>query len=114
MELPDVTQLTEQQWDQLVAAIQQAREAKEIERQLEHDALSGDISSSVAALDKLIGPLDPPRPTMTRVTSGGASIREMRTFNAAELGANSGLAHAMSLAALEKLAVTVRNIAAVR
>ena len=104
MELPDITQLTEQQWDQLIAAIQQAKVAKEIERQQEAEALVSGIGDAVQTVTDLLGPENPTAPALT-------SLREVRLYTAAEMGANTGLAHTLAFQAIEILAEAVRDIA---
>ena len=104
MELPDVTQLTEQQWDQLVAAIQQARVAKKIERQQTAEALKADIIGSVESIDALIGPENPLGPSF-------ASLRELQKFTREQKHANAGWAIEVILEYMEKMALVIRDIA---
>ena len=104
MELPDITQLTEQQCDQLVAAIQQAKVAKEIERQQEAEALVSGIGDAVQAVIDLLGPESPTAPALT-------SIRAVRLYTNAQMASNSGVAHSLTFQGMEILAEAVRDIA---
>ena len=104
MELPDITQLTEQQWDQLVAAIQQAKEVKRIERELEQAALKKEVSNSPAALDALIGP-------DTGATPGFGSIAALKAFTDQQIQGNLVLAVRKLLDNEDKIARILRDVA---
>lgn len=105
MELPDITQLTEQQWDQLVAAIQQAKVTKEIERQQEAEALKTSISGVTTELRTLIGPDSPTTPSMN-------SLTEVQLYSGDQMVTHARLALPLIFADMEKLARAVENLAA--
>ena len=103
MELPDITQLTEQQWDQLVAAIQQAKATRRIEWELEQAALKEGVSNSPAALDALIGP-------DTGATPGFDSIAALKAFTDEQIASNLVLA-IRELLDNDKIARILRDVA---
>lgn len=104
MELPDINQFTEQQWDQLVAAIQQAKVTKKIERQQEAEALKGNITDVVPALNLLIGPDKPTVPSAN-------SLSEMKLYTATQAAALVGPALVKIILVVDKLARAVRDLA---
>ena len=103
MELPDITQLTEQQWDQLVAAIQQAKVAKEIERQQEAEALLSSIGGAISSVKALIGPDNPTVPGLN-------SLTEIQKYTDAQMAANAGKAHRLTFIGMEILARAVEDM----
>lgn len=104
MELPDITQLTEQQWDQLVASIQQAKVAKALLKEQEVAALRAEIAGSVGAINALIGPENPPIPSFD-------SIRGLRKFTRQQMHDNAGWAIEVILEYMEKIALVIRDVA---
>ena len=110
----DLAGMTDSDLHQLIDSIQAQLAANRAALEQEKAEIIGSIGESVGVLDALIGTLNPARPPLTRVQAGDVTIREMRTFTAAELGVNAGLALRLILGGLEELAVTTRNIAATR
>jgi len=105
MELPDITQLTEQQWDQLVAGIQQAKEAKRIQQQQAQEALKTSISGVTTELRALIGPDSPITPSM-------GSLTEVQLYSGDQMVTHARLALPLIFEDMEKLARAVENLAA--
>ena len=104
MALPDINQWTEQEWDQLVAAIQQAKVAKALLKEQEAAALKAGIAGSVGAIDALIGPENPATPSFD-------SLRELQKFTRPQKHDNAGWAIEVILEYMEKMALVIRDIA---
>ena len=106
MELPDITQLTEQQWDQLVASIQQAKETRRSEREQALWTLKKGVWSATGELDRLIGPDQP-------LIASVDSLTEMSLFTDQQIQNNLVKAVKSLRSITERIARTVRDMAAV-
>jgi hypothetical protein len=105
MDLPDITQYTEAQWDQLIASLQQAKVTKEIERQQAQEALKTSISGVTTELRTLIGPDNPTTPSM-------GSLTEVQKYTGDQMVTHARLALPLIFEDIEKLARAVENLAA--
>lgn len=111
MILPTLTDLTDPTvTDGEVAALQAAVMTAIAEREARRDTaewtLKTDISATISALDKLIGPASP-------TVKSAQSLTEANLYTAPELAAATGIAHDAELAWMLTIARTVRNLARV-
>lgn len=104
MPLPDINLLTESEWDQLIAAIQQAKVTKEIERQQAQAALKGSISGVTTEITQLIGPDNPITPSMN-------SLTEVQLYSGDQMVQHARLALPLIFEDIEKLARAVDKLA---
>ena len=103
MAIPNVNQWTEQEWDQIIAAIQQAKVAKEIERQQEAEALLSNIGGAISSVQALIGPDNPTVPGLN-------SLTEIQLYTNAQMAANAGQALRLTFMGMEILARAVEDM----
>ena len=103
MAIPDVNQWTEQEWDQIIAAIQQAKVTKEIQKQQEAEALLSNIGEAISSVQALIGPDNPTVPGLN-------SLTEIQRYTDAQMAANAGKAHRLTFIGMEILARAVEDI----
>lgn len=105
--------LTPEQTRELLTALSTHLAQLEQANAEETETRRGDITGAVTALEGLLGPANPDRPSMERLQAGDVSIREVNTFTAEELGAHAGLALKLILSGMDVLTGTTLDVARV-
>lgn len=105
MTVPDLSELTTEDLRTWIDALNNRYAQLEGQRAAQALQRKTDIANAIARMETLLGPDD--------AEAGTGNINAVRNFDAETLGANSGLALELVLAALEELTVTTLNIARV-
>lgn len=103
MEIEDMSDADLHMLVQQIQTLLQQRQQEEVNR---HNDMRAEIFQAIGTLTSLLGPEDPPRPTMENLVVGNVSIREVLTFTPEELQAHSGLAIQLVLRGMEVLTAT--------
>ena len=102
----NVTEMSRDELNSLMGAIQQQLAALDVAQQLDRDESAEAIAASVATLSALIGPDKPTSPGLN-------SLTEIQKYSDAEIAANVALAFRRVFAGMELLARTTRDLARV-
>lgn len=103
MALPDISTLTDEELMQLFQAANNLYQQRQAEQAADDETRRQQIYAAIADLDTLLGPVGAPK--------GTGNIRGILQYTDAEMAANAGIAFRRTFQGLERLALTMLDVA---